>query len=94
MDAKAFGRFGDIIAENLKQGMPILVEGRLQYNTWKDKDTGATRSKLELHIENFSFVPDGKQNGQQGTRESTSNTLPPDASTSQAVPDVNDEIPF
>ena len=54
-DCTAFGRAGEVIAEYVKQGRPLFVEGRLHYETWEDKN-GNRRSKLSVIVENFQFV--------------------------------------
>jgi single-strand DNA-binding protein len=38
------------------KGSPLFVEGRLDYQTWEDKNGGGKRSKLEVVVENFQFV--------------------------------------
>jgi single-strand DNA-binding protein len=32
----------------LRQGNPVLVEGRLKSDSWEDKNTGQKRTKLEV----------------------------------------------
>ena len=36
------------------------IEGRLQMDTWDDKETGKKRSKLKVVGESLQFMPDGK----------------------------------
>ena len=44
VDIDAFGRSAENIAKYMKKGRPILVEGRLRYNTWETPN-GDKRSK-------------------------------------------------
>src|ERR1051326_5119235 len=37
VDVDAFGRAAETIAQYLKKGRPILIEGRLRYDTWEDR---------------------------------------------------------
>src|SRR5436190_8726403 len=53
VDVDAFGRTGEVIAQYLKKGRPILMEGRLRYDSWDDKQTGQKRSKLGVVCESF-----------------------------------------
>ena len=67
VDAEAWGRTGEVIAQYLHKGEPILVEGRLKLDQWQDKD-GANRSKLKVVIEQFEFISSRAQDegGRQG----------------------------
>jgi single-strand DNA-binding protein len=55
----AFGRQAEIINQYCTKGKPILVEGRLKYDTWEDKNGGGKRSKLSVVVENFQFSAAG-----------------------------------
>jgi single-strand DNA-binding protein len=39
----------------MRKGNPILIEGRLQYDTWEGKD-GVKRSKHRVFVERFQFL--------------------------------------
>ncbi len=59
VDVSAFGRTAEVIAQYLKKGRPIMIEGRLKYDQWDDKQTGAKRSKLRVVAESFEFLDSG-----------------------------------
>jgi single-strand DNA-binding protein len=63
VDVDAFGRQAETIGQYLKKGRPVLIEGRLRYDTWDDKQTGAKRSKLGVVLENFQFMDSGRPDG-------------------------------
>ena len=63
VDLTAWGKQAETINQYLTKGRPILVEGRLQYSTWDDKQTGQKRSKLDVVIENFQFVGGAREGG-------------------------------
>jgi single-strand DNA-binding protein len=54
-DIVFFGKRAETIAEYMKKGRPILVEGRLQQRRW-ETDEGQKRSKVEVVGENFQFM--------------------------------------
>ena len=56
VDCSAFGRQAEVINQFCKKGKPLFIEGRLKYDTWDDKQSGAKRSKLSVVVENFQFV--------------------------------------
>lgn len=55
VDITAWGRQGEVINQYMSKGKPILIEGRLKYDTWTGQD-GAKRSRLSVVAENFQFV--------------------------------------
>jgi single-strand DNA-binding protein len=56
IDATAFGKTAEIINEHFHKGKSILLEGRLKYDSWEDKQGGGKRSKLTVVVESFQFV--------------------------------------
>ena len=47
----------------LSKGSPVLVDGRLQMDTWQDRDSGATRSKLKVRAERVQFLGSRRDGG-------------------------------
>jgi single-strand DNA-binding protein len=56
VDVEAWDRQGEVIAQYFKKGRPILVEGRLKFDQWEDKNTHQKQSKLRVRLESFSFI--------------------------------------
>lgn len=48
VDVTLWGRQAEVAGEYLAKGRPVLIEGRLQLDTWDDKETGQKRSKLRV----------------------------------------------
>jgi single-strand DNA-binding protein len=63
VDCAAFGRQAEVIAELCRKGKPLLIEGRLKYDTWEDKTGGGKRSKLSVVVESFQFVGSRESDG-------------------------------
>ena len=59
VDIDAFGKQAETIAQYMKKGSPLLVEGRLRLDQWDDKQTGQKRSKLGVVLEGFQFLGGG-----------------------------------
>ena len=51
----AFGRQAEVIAQYMKKGRPIYVEGRLQTRSWEAE--GKKNYRTEIVIDNFQFGP-------------------------------------
>ncbi len=56
VDISVFGRSAEIAKEYLTKGKNVYVEGRLQLDTWDDKQTGQKRSKHRIFCENFQML--------------------------------------
>src|SRR5258708_36039346 len=60
VDADAFGRTAEVIAQYMRKGRPIILEGRLKLDQWEDKNTHQKQSKLRVVIESFQFLDSGR----------------------------------
>jgi single-strand DNA-binding protein len=56
VDVDVWGRQAEVIAQYMRKGRPLLVEGRLKQDTWEDKNTHQKQSKLKVVLESFSFI--------------------------------------
>lgn len=56
VDVTLWGRVAEIVGEYCKKGRPLFVEGRLQLDTWDDKQTGQKRSKLKVVGDNIQLL--------------------------------------
>jgi len=59
VDIDAFGKQAETVAQYMKKGGSILVEGRLRLDQWDDKTTGQKRSRLGIVLESFQFLGGG-----------------------------------
>jgi single-strand DNA-binding protein len=97
----AWGKAGEIIAQYVKKGDPLLVSGRLDQRSWDDKDSGQKRSTVEVNVEDFNFIG-GNRSGGDDSSASSSSSAPRSASKSKdvVIEDIDDkpidlsEIPF
>jgi single-strand DNA-binding protein len=65
IDCAAFGKQAEVINQYCQKGKQLLVEGRLKYDTWEDKQGGGKRHKHSVVIDNFQFLG-GREGGQGG----------------------------
>ena len=101
VDVTLWGRTAEIAGEYLKKGRPVFIEGRLQLDTWDDKQSGQKRSKLKVVGEGLQLLgsrPGGGGGGGAGGDEessgaSRSSRPAPPPKAAPAGPD-DDEIPF
>jgi len=101
VDCRAFGRSAENINKYCQKGRPLLVEGRLTFDSWQAQD-GSKRSKLRVTVERFQFI--GSAGGGAGYEggapagESRSDADSPAAARprldGQAPAASDDDIPF
>lgn len=73
IDCTAWGKTAENIAKYFSKGKKILIEGKLNYESWDDKTSGAKRSKLTVTVGRFHFLPDGKgRDSNQDARQAQS----------------------
>jgi len=97
VDVDAYGKTAETIAQYLKKGNPLLVEGRLRLHTWEDKQTQQKQSKLRVDLETFKFV--GPSNREGGAVPAAPRAAaPPSAAAEPAeangLPHEGDDVPF
>ncbi|MCL4155050.1 UNVERIFIED_CONTAM: hypothetical protein GTU68_008500 [Idotea baltica] len=56
VDVIVWGRDAENAVKYLKKGRSVLVEGRLQMDSWKDSQTGQARSKLRVVAESVQYL--------------------------------------
>lgn len=100
VDVVLWARLAEIAGEYLKKGRPVFIEGRLQLDTWDDKQSGQKRSKLRVIGETMQLLgsrPSSTEGGDndRAPRAAGRATAPPPktAEAGAAEPD-EDEIPF
>lgn len=103
VEVDAFGRQAEVIAQYVKKGRPLLVEGRLRLDQWEDKNTHQKQSKLKVVLESFSFLDSGRGEGAGASSEAPRSrpAAQPAAAAAAAAPDENgppspeeDDVPF
>ena len=81
----AFGKLGEICGEYLSKGKQVYVEGKLQTNSWEDKE-GNKRYTTEVNINNMVML--GSGSGEGGGKEVAASAEP------QSFGSSEDDIPF
>jgi single-strand DNA-binding protein len=70
VDITLWGRQAEVAQQYLTKGRGVFIEGRLQLDTWDDRQTGQKRSKLKVVGENMQMLPSRGANapteGEQG----------------------------
>src|SRR6201997_4845888 len=85
VDIVLWSRLAEIAGEYLKKGRPVFIEGRLQLDTWDDKQSGQKRSKLRVIGETMQLLGSRPSSSASSAGES-SDEAPRAARTSAPPP--------
>ena len=97
-----FGRQAETVAQYMKKGSSILVEGRMQTRSWEDKNSGEKKYRTEIVADRTQFGPKGSGSTGGGTSSAGGASRGPASSGPDEVDsieypeeDINPEdIPF
>jgi single-strand DNA-binding protein len=71
VDVTVWGRQAEVAQQYLKKGRGVFIEGRLQLDSWDDKQTGQKRSRLKVvceHLQLLGGKPEGAGAPAKGNR--------------------------
>jgi len=85
IDCQQWGERGEALATRCDKGMQVFVEGELEQQRWKEKETGSPRSKLLVNINKLLIIGDR-------TVGRTPEEPPP--GRPKAAPQKDDDVPF
>lgn len=90
IDCVLFGNRAASIAQGggIPRGTRLAIRGHLHQSRWADKTTGASRSKLEVYVDELEFLSaKGAQAGAQSpTAAPTRQEIPTDAVRDEDIP--------
>jgi single-strand DNA-binding protein len=91
VDVTLWGRQAEVAGEYLHKGNPVFIEGRIQMDSWVDKQTAEKRSRLKIVAENLQLLGDRRESAlpprpPQRTREPQPQAM--------REPDPDDAVPF
>lgn len=84
IDITVFGKQAEPCGQYLHKGSSVLVAGRLQLDSWEDKNGGGKRSKIKLIADRVQFL----------SKDMTSYDSNSDSDSSDDSPNTKDEVPF
>src|SRR2546427_13302933 len=99
VDVVLWARLAEIAGEYLKKGRPVFIAGRLQMDTWDDKQTGQKRTKLRVVGESMQLLGSRPAAAGGATEPGEEDRQPRAGKTTSPPPSVpgepdDDEIPF
>jgi len=65
IDCKAWAKTAEFINQYWSKGKRILLIGRLEQETWQDKESGKNRSKIVVIVDKVFFTESAKKDAPQ-----------------------------
>lgn len=99
VDIDAFGKQAEVITKYMRKGRPLMVEGRLKLDQWETNE-GQKRSKLGVVLENFQFLPGGRDDNSGGGGSGGYENSSPPANSKPSAPSkpsddtLDEDVPF
>jgi single-strand DNA-binding protein len=98
VDVTVWGRQAEVAQQYLAKGRGVFIEGRLQLDTWDDKQSGQKRSKIKVVCETLQLLGERPGPGASASAGPGKGSAP--APRPQTARDANldandfDDIPF
>lgn len=67
VDVTLWGRQAEVVCDYCSKGRPLYVEGRLNLDSWEDKNTGQQRTRLRVIGENIQLLGSRDNNSSGGS---------------------------
>ena len=98
VDVTVWAKKAEVCNNYLKKGSKVLVDGKLELETWTDKESGANRSKHSINANEVVFM-DSKPKSEFGgddlpPRQETVSAPAPVQNDFAANSEVTENIPF
>ncbi|MGK2860137.1 MAG: single-stranded DNA-binding protein [Thermoanaerobaculia bacterium] len=95
-NVQAWGRLGEICGQYLRKGKLIYIEGRIQTDSWDDKETGQKRYKTRITANEMKMLGSRGEGESGGSEGGGSYSKPQRANEPARVADGgdDDDVPF
>ncbi len=90
VDCRCYGKQAETLNKYVHKGDQLFIEGRLEFDSWTDKQSGAKHSKHRVFVQSFQFLNNSRSGEEQLPYSATA--VPPASAGPPAIPE--DEIPF
>ncbi len=95
LDVDVWDRQAENCQQYLNKGSPVFVEGRLQMDSWTDKESGQQRSRLKVRAERVQFLSSRRDGGERsGDSRPEPPPPPPPPPPPESLSTDDSEIPF
>lgn len=75
-DCVAFQRTAEVVRDYVKKGSQVFIEGKTTKRSWEDKNSGQTRYKSEVLVNELSLLGGRPESGQKAEAPAKTATKP------------------
>lgn len=90
----AWGKQAELIKQYLSKGSSVYIEGRLQQDSWEDKNDGTKKSKLKVIAQHVQFLDRAKNQDTAETDGTKWAKETPAKGAKTEEENLDEEIPF
>lgn len=72
----SYGKQAEIMAQYLKKGSGVFIEGRIETRSWDDKNDGTKKYRTEIIVDNFQFGPSSGGSRPEGSQKPQTEAKP------------------
>ncbi|HAL91814.1 MAG TPA: single-stranded DNA-binding protein [Verrucomicrobia bacterium] len=94
LDVDVWDRQAETCQQYLAKGSPLFIEGRLQLDSWDDKETGQKRTRLKVRAERVQFLSGPRRDGAVRDTAPAASAAPAAYDEPLAKPATDEDIPF
>ena len=91
-----FGRRAEALHKYLTKGTQVAVDGSLRFSKWEQD--GQTRTKVEVHVNEFQFMGGGRDGGNRPSdadrSDSGRSSAPQSSGAVNSGSEFEDDVPF
>lgn len=93
INCQAWGRTAEATAQYCKKGKKVLIESRLDQQTWEDKETHKQRSKIVAVVETIQFLGSKESGDRPASDTAPAASRAGTGGGSDTAPE-DDDVPF
>ena len=94
VNVTVFRDLADIVQKYCHKGDKVYVEGKLETQTWDDRQTGQKRYKTHVIADKVLFLNTKRSDGAPPAQRSGGGGRPSSSSAGYAAPPAEDDLPF
>jgi single-strand DNA-binding protein len=87
----AWGKAGELIAQYMKKGNQLMVQGELRTTSWDDKETGKKMYKTEINVRDFQFGYNQKDSTHNSGGQNVTQDSPEEIQRKKDIADFDKE---
>jgi single-strand DNA-binding protein len=94
LDLVIWGPSGERFAEWYQKGRAVMVAGKLEQDSWEDKESGKNRTKIKLNVRDHQACGPSKDGSTASQGSAETSSQPPGNNTLPGMPIPDEDVSF